>query len=320
MRWSVDIACSRAARAALRVVASAVVASAAVAGGTAVAEPAAAPASSDVASPDFVPATHPMFKAGGVTVDEKVGATVPLDATFRTQDGTLVTLGDVLAGELPTILTFNYSDCPMLCSLQLNGLSKALPELSTPVELDGKKVKLELGSQFRVVTIDLEPAESPEKSAKMRDRYIARLPEAQQPAAREGWTFLVAATPGDDAAIRQVADAVGFRYMWVKERAEWAHPAALIMLSTAGVVTRYVYGIEFDPQIMRESIVKAGLAEPATAVGFMNRCYHFDPDASSAARSGVLALRLGAVGFLVLLVSTLGVLHVRRRRRVPGES
>jgi hypothetical protein len=84
-------------------------------------------------------------------------------------------------------------------------------------------------------------------------------------------------------------------------------------------VTRYVYGIEFDPAIMRESIVKAGLAEPATAVGFMNRCYHFDPDATSSARAGVLALRVGAIGFLVLLVSGLSVFHVmRRHRRDPG--
>lgn len=282
--------------------------------------------STTTGSADFMPPTHPMYKASGVTVDEKLGAKVPLDATFRTQDGAMVTLGDVLKGELPTILTFNYSDCPMLCSLQLNGLSKALPELAVPTKMVGvadsdRAVAFKLGTQFRVVTIDLEPSESLDKLAKMRERYITKLPEAQQAAARTGWTFLAAATPGDGAAIRRVAETVGFKYVYVEERAEWAHPAALIFLSTQGVVTRYVYGIEFEPTVMRESIVKAGLAESATAVGFMNRCYHFDPAATSNARAGVLALRLGAVGFLVLLVSGFGVLHVmRRHRRDPGES
>ena len=70
---------------------------------------------------DEILAPPPTFKAGGVTVDEHLGGRVPLDAKFRTQDGALVTLGEVLRGELPAILTFNYSDCPMLCSVQLNG-------------------------------------------------------------------------------------------------------------------------------------------------------------------------------------------------------
>ena len=118
---------------------------------------------------------------------------------------------------------------------------------------------------------------------------------------------------GDGAAIRRVADAVGFRYVYVPERAEWAHPAALIFLSSAGVVTRYVYGIDYDTAMMRESIFKAGLSESSTAVGFMNRCYHFDPNANSHARAGVLALRLGAGAFMALLGGA-GVFVLRRRR------
>jgi protein SCO1/2 len=272
-----------------------------------------------VDSSEFTPPTHAMYKANGVTVDEHVGARVPLDATFRTQDGAQVTLGELLRGDLPTILTFNYSDCPMLCSLQLNGLSAALPALAMPTAVEhglgGKQAAFKIGTQFRIVTIDLEPKESLEKLAKMRERYIGKLPEAQQAAARAGWTFVAAATPGDDTAIKKVAESVGFKYVYVTERAEWAHPAALIFLSTTGVVTRYVYGIEFEPAVMRESIVKAGLSESATAVGFMNRCYHFDPEATSNARAGVLTLRLGAVGFLVLLASGFGVFKVMRRPR-----
>ena len=278
---------------------------------------------------DVILPPPPTYKANGVTVDEHIGATIPLDAAFRTSDGTRVTLGELLTGELPTILTFNYSDCPMLCSLQLNGLSSVLPKIAEPVEMDGvdgkKTVAFRTGQQLRIITIDLEPGESLAKLTKMKERYIAKLPEAQRPAAEKGWTFLAAATPGDGAAIRRVAESVGFKYVYVEDRAEWAHPAALIFLSTTGVVTRYVYGIEYDPKMMRESIVKAGLAEPATAVGFMNRCYHFDPDANSHTRAGMFALRLGAAGFLALLGTGLGFVHFRRRRRsiiahLPGES
>ena len=174
-----------------------------------------------------------------------------------------------------------------------------------------------VGVQFRIVTIDLEPNETIDKARAMRERYLARLPEDQRAAARAGWTFLLADPPGDPAAIRRVADAVGFRYTYIKDRAEWAHPAALILLSAAGVVTRYVYGIEYEPAMLRASIYKAGVAEPAAAVGFLLRCYHFDPDANSHARAGVLALRFGAAGFVIVLFSALGALHLSRRGKRP---
>jgi protein SCO1 len=256
-------------------------------------------------------APPPTYQANNVNVDEKLGARVPVDAMFRDHNGKLVRLGDVLAGDLPTILTFNYSDCPMLCSLQLNGLSSVMPQIAD--KHDGAMFRV--GGQYKIVTIDLEPNESIAKMAKMRDKYIARLPENQRELAQQGWTFLVAAAPGDGAAIRRVADSVGFTYTYIADRAEWAHPAALIFLSVKGTVTRYVYGIEFDPNVMRESLFKAGASEPASAIGFMNRCYHFNPDANNHSRAGVLALRVGAAGFVVLLLSGLGVMRVIRKSR-----
>jgi protein SCO1 len=276
------------------------------------------------AGDDEILAPPPTYKANDVKVTERLGMRVPLDTKFRRHDGNVVTLGHVLqpaaepgklitagANDLPTIITFNYSECPMLCNLQLNGLTAVLPQLVE--RKDGAMFRL--GDQFRIVTIDLEPNEDLGKLTAMREKYIARLPEAQRDSARKGWTFLAAEHPGDAASIRRVAEAVGFSYTYVTERAEWAHPAALIFLSTTGTVTRYVYGIEFDENVMRESILKAGASEPASAVGFMNRCYHYDPDANNHSRAGVLALRIGAAGFVVLLISGLGVLRVIRKNR-----
>ena len=245
---------------------------------------------------DEILAPPPTYKGNSVTVEEKLLSQVPLDATFRDHTGKVVTLGELLAGETPTILTFNYSDCPMLCNLQLNGLTAVLPSIGEKKD----NTLFRIGGQFRIVTIDLEPKESLDKLRAMRGRYIERLPESLRKGAEKGWTFLVAETPGDGAAIRRVAQSVGFSYTYVTERAEWAHPAALIFLSARGTVTRYVYGIEFDPQMMRDSIFKAGAMEPASAVGFMNRCYHYDPDANNHSRAGAHALRIGAAGAVVL--------------------
>src|SRR4051812_43987760 len=114
-----------------------------------------------VAHPDGASPTEqtlpppPTYKANGVTVEEHTGATIPLDAAFRTSEGQRVPLGELLTGELPTILTFNYSDCPMLCSLQLNGLTAVLPKIAEPVDMDGpdgkKTVAFRTGGQFRII-------------------------------------------------------------------------------------------------------------------------------------------------------------------------
>jgi len=285
------------------------------------AHPEGAGANTDPASDESLIPTVPTYKGNGVTVDEHVGARIPLDAKFRTADGAIVTLAEVVRGELPVILTFNYSDCPMLCSVQLNGLTTALPAIAQAgpgPDASKGDVGFHVGAQYRIVTIDLEPNEAVDKIKKMRDRYLARVPEGDRERAQSGWTFLLAAVPGDDTQILRVADAVGFKYTYLPQRAEWAHPAALIFLSATGVVSRYVYGIEFDSKMMRESIYKAGLAEPATAVGFMNRCYHFDPDENNHSHTAVIALRLGAAGFLVLLLSIFGVMHVIKRSKRPG--
>jgi len=283
------------------------------------------PAKSSHDGGDEILPPPPTYKANAVTIDEKLGARVPMDAKFRRQDGNVMTLGAVLAAqrpggagatggaELPTILTFNYSDCPMLCNLQLNGLTDALPKLTE--RKDG--TKLFLGEHYRIVTIDLEPNDSLEKLVKMREKYLARIPESQRTAARAGWTFLLADTPGDSASIRRVAETVGFSYTYLKEKAEYAHPASLIFLSSRGMVTRYVHGVMFEPDVLRESLLKAGASEPATSIGFLNRCYHFDPSENDHSKAGVMVLRIGAAGFLIMLLSGLGVLHYRRSKGTP---
>ena len=243
----------------------------------------------------------PTYQATGVTIEEHLGARLPVDAKFRTSDGAFVTLGEVLAGDTPVIVTFNYSDCPLLCSLQLNGLTAAMPG-----------IELKPGTHYRVITISLNPDEQLHKLAAMKAKYIERA-GGQTDHIATGWTFLAAATPGDDAAIRRVADVVGFKYTYIADRAEWAHPSAFVFASNTGVVTRYVHGFELAPDVFRESIIKAGMAEPATAAGFLHLCYFYDPDAKNHSRAGVIALRIGAAGCVVLLAAFGTIALVRRR-------
>lgn len=278
------------------------------------------PVDHGVSSGEIIMPPPATFQGSPANVVEHLGTSLPLDAVFKDQDGTLVTLRQVVTGDLPTILTFNYADCPMLCSQQLNGLTAAMPGAAKrgPVPGSADELAFALGEHFRIVTISLEPNESQAKLGKMRAKYIERVGKMADDAGipldktklAAGWTYL----SGDAMQIKRVAEAVGFGYAYVPERGEWAHPAAVMFLSSAGVLTRYVYGIEVSDRVLAESIYKAGLAEPATATGFMLRCYHWDPSASDHSRVGVIALRIGAAGAVAAL-AVFGLFQLIRRKR-----
>jgi protein SCO1/2 len=261
------------------------------------------------------PTTPAPAELAAVRVDEQLGAQVPLGLRFRDQDGRAITLGDLVRGDLPVVLTFNYSSCPMLCSMQLNGLVDVLPEL-----------KLAAGRQFRIVTVIIEPNEELERAQDTRKAYLDKLGEhdtmTRAAAASTddggGWTFALAAEPGESGAIKALADAVGVRFHYVADRAEWAHPAALVFLSPSGVVTRYMHGFQYTADDLRTSIMRAGLAEPSASVGFLQRCFHWDPTANSKAKFGRQLMMVGAGVFAAVLLIAVGLAHYLRRTRTEG--
>jgi protein SCO1/2 len=260
---------------------------------------------------DDIPAPPPTFQAGGVTVDERVGGRIPLDAAFRTQDGTKTTLRELFRGGLPVVLTFNYSDCPMLCSVMLDGVVDVLAQIAP----------FAAGEQFRIITIIIEPKEAPQRAADTRMKYLSKLQrkkdDLRKPAQEGGWTFLVAAEDGDDSSIQSLADAVGVRFHKAST-GDWAHPAVLVFLSPSGAVTRYVHGARFEPDDISTSIVRAGISEPSGAIGFVNRCFHYDPGAHSYARTGLNVMKFTAAVFATMVAGALVLAHLLRRSGRKG--
>lgn len=241
----------------------------------------------------------------GVEVVEKLGAQAPLDAAFRDHTGKDVTLADVVHGDLPVLVTFNYSSCPQLCDLQLGGLVKALAS-----------VRLIPGKQFRLVTVILAPAETPDRAARTRAHHVEKLKQLGGDVSADGWTFLVSRDGKDDHAIKAVAAAVGFGYRYDPRQDEYAHPATLVALSASGVVTRYVHGIEPVGSDLEQTIVKAGLAEPSASSGFVMSCFHWDPDGRAA--WGRKLMRYGAFSFASVLIAVVAIIWWRRSRHPSG--
>jgi protein SCO1/2 len=243
--------------------------------------------------------------AQGIEINEKIGAQVPLDLEFRDSDGRAVKLAELLDGSLPVILTFNYSSCPMLCSSQLNGLVESM-----------RKIAFTVGDQYRVITVAIDPLETPDSARDTKDKYIAAFAkEEKQALIRDGWSFLT----GQEASIKAFADAVGFTYRYLDETKEYAHAASLIFLSPKGIVTRYYHGIYYEPDQLSTSIFQAGAGEHGVSVGFLLACFR-PSHQEGRADSGVAAMRYGALGFVIFLLAAFGTWQMMRARGARQES
>jgi protein SCO1/2 len=230
----------------------------------------------------------------GTEVVEKLEARIPLDLEFRDESGAPIRLGSIFSDGLPVILTFNYSNCPMLCSVQLGGLVDVLRQMDWQV-----------GAQFRIVTIALDPTQTPERTRETKAAYLERYPA---PRAAEGWRFL----SGSAETVRALANAVGYGYRFLAEKNEYAHPAALIFLSPSGVVTRYIYGVKYEKEHMRDSIASAVLGRAQEAPErFLLACFHYEPPHGRSA----LARDLMRYGGMAFLVGAAGVYFFALRRR-----
>ena len=254
-----------------------------------------------------LPATHILAQglnilpkdAEGVTITQHLDAQIPLDLEFIDSSGKPVTLGQIFDGRLPTILTMNYSDCPMLCSLQLNGLLDAM-----------KSIPWNLGQQYQVVTVSIDPLESPERSQLTKQKYLedyGRLGSAA------GWRFL---TTQKEDRIKKLADCIGFGYKYVPEKRQFMHPALLTICTPEGRVSRYFSGIKYSPRDLRLSLLEAGEGKVGSVTDqVLLLCFHYDPDSGSYSWAAMRIVQFGGALTLAVLASVLAVLWGREWRK-----
>lgn len=233
-----------------------------------------------------------------VDVQEKLGADLPLDAAFVDENGKPVQLADYI-GSKPIILTFNYSNCPMLCSVQLGGLVDAMLQM-----------QWDLGTQYEIITISLDPNESASRAQDTKANYLERY---TRKGAAEGWHFL----RGSQESIERVAEAVGFGYHYFEPRAEYLHPAVLILVSPQAHVSTYIYGTLYDPIVLRDKLVGAAVGETSEALArFILSCYHY----SAPKGNGAIVAKIMRYGGLVFVFGFVGALAMFGRRRAHEQA
>jgi protein SCO1 len=249
-----------------------------------------------VGRPGEVAAAAPPEMAG-VELNEKLGAKIPLDLAFTDETGAPIRLSSLFGDGKPVLLTFNYSSCPMLCSVQLGGLVKSLNELTWSA-----------GVEFRVITIGLNPMESHRQAMTSKIRYLDRY---KRSSGDEGWRFLT----GTERSIRALAASVGYGYRVHPSTGEFLHPAAVTVLSPDGVVSSYVYGVEYPAAPLAVTLMAARKGQLLEATEkFLMACFHYDSPKGNAAVA-LRVMQIGGIAFVGVMLVVFGVTRATRRQR-----
>jgi protein SCO1/2 len=236
----------------------------------------------------------------GITQD--LNAQIPPDLLFRDETGRSVRIGDFF-GHKPILLSLVYFDCPALCTEVLNG------ELRTM-----KAISLDLGKDFEAVTVSFEPKDTPSLAKAKRDVYVGQY---GRPGAEDRWHFLT----GDQQSIDTLTNIAGFHYAYDASIRQYAHAAAIMVLTPDGRIDRYFYGVQYPARDVRLGLVEASEGK----IGSMTDqallyCYQYDP---MTGKYGVVVMNvLRAAGGLTVLV--LGIfmtmMFLRERKRPEGVS
>ena len=236
-----------------------------------------------------------------VGFDQRLDAQLPLDITLRDERGRAVQLGDYF-GKKPVVLSLVYFECPMLCTLSLNGLASALDILT-----------FDIGEEFEVVTVSFDHRETPDLALAKKGAYIDRY---GRDGAEAGWHFLT----GDEASLERLTAAVGFRFAWDSETEQWAHPAGVIVATPDGRLARYLYGVEYAPKDLRLALVEAAQHRIGSLVDeLLLYCYRYDPATGKYGAQIMTALRAGGVLTVAALVGFVAVMRRREIRAARAE-
>jgi protein SCO1/2 len=228
-----------------------------------------------------------------VGLDQRLGDSIPLDLTFRDEHGRPVALRQFF-GQKPVILTLVYYQCPMLCTEVLNGLLRS-----------SKELPLEIGRDFSIVTVSIDPNERSVLAEVKHELYSGLY---GRPGGPQGWHFLT----GEEAQIKALAQAVGFRYAYDSASGQFAHPSGIMVLTPEGKLARYFYGISYPSRDLRLGLVEASQEKIGSPIDqILLYCYHYDP---ATGRYGLLISRvIQAAGALTVLSLALVIAILFRR-------
>lgn len=235
-----------------------------------------------------------------VGIEQQLNEQIPLDLKFTDEQGNVVELGKYFHTK-PVIISLVYYRCPMLCTQILNGMVQTF-----------KTLTFTAGKEFDVVTVSIDHRETHAMAADKKETYVT---EYARPGVAEGWHFLV----GDSLSIAQLADAVGFKFVYDVPTQQFAHASGIMVATPQGKLARYLYGIEYGGRDLTFSLMEAAKEKIGSPVDkLLLLCYHYDPTTGKYGMVVANLLRAGGA-LTMLIVGGYIWYHIRRERRKSTE-
>lgn len=223
------------------------------------------------------------------------GAQLPLDAAFKDESGQPVKLGDYF-GERPVVLAPVYYECPMLCTLTLNGLLRA-----------SRAIRQTAGKEFEIVAFSIDPAETPDLAAAKDETYR----KGYNRRGPDGWHFLT----GSEESIRAVSQALNFRYVYDPKSDQYAHASGLVVATPDGRIARTLYGPEFAPRDLKLAVIESSEGRIGSVTEkVLLYCYAFDGANGRYSMRIMRVVQLAGATTAVVLFTSVGIAFRRERK------
>jgi protein SCO1/2 len=244
-----------------------------------------------------------------VGLKERLGDKIDLNLEFTdSNDQKKHPLKEYFKNGKPTILNLVYYECPMLCTMVLNGVSDGMKGLDWSV-----------GDQFNVLTISINPKDDSESAEMKRLAYLRNYsgpdaPDARHPfnQAKEGWHFFTA----EDATVKKLAEQLGFEYKYDEVQQQYAHAAVTYVLTPEGMISRNLYGITYRPRDLRLALLEASKGKVGNVFDrLLMFCYHYEPGSRGYALQAIRVMQLAAFATILALGGYLAVFWFRQSRK-----
>ena len=230
----------------------------------------------------------------GIKIKEHLGDKISLDIPFVNSKGEKVLLSQYFQDK-PVLMTVIYYNCPNLCNFHLNGLFEAMI-----------KLKERAGEDYELVVVSMDSSETAKQAKTFKDSYY------KEYKFQEKSSFLV----GSDSSVQKLTKEIGFSFRWDDETDQFAHVPVAYVLDSKGTISRYLYGVHFEPGTLKLSLVEASSGKVGTVIDrILLFCYRFNPSKNRYTLYAYNIMRAGAGLMVLILISFLLPVWLRERKK-----